>query len=631
MHSSTAASLNAFAVWPPIQSVWALAFSKHTFLYLGNLGTILCVWWAMQRMFRYGLVFLFSSQIGLSFAQKTTPSLNAAHISPTLYFPSAPDEVSSRAPLQARVAAKIHQLPSASAAQLADGLDGVDELSVALQRHLAYIKVQALENSDNQALRAGGDQIAAAQTQLDAAVAQRLRAVPSAQIASLGRYAYLAQQLQGDTAHGFSPDAESYRGAVTIPLEASLSDSYDRVIESLGKGGKEVGSPDAAKRRVALAARKAVYDQAAPAVATLLGTLVEVENRDAIAQGYANAAERKYESLGLNSALVDRMVASVQSQAPVYRRYEQVRAEHTAKALSVSAPLADEQDIASAGANQISLAEAREMVLASLKPLGRDYTQRFTALLDPANGRLDLEGGTHRAETGTSISAYDAPTALYYEGYQGSLRDVSKITHEGGHTIHRELMNSSGLPVYEREGPHYLFESYAIFNELLLLDQATRSATTPGAREYALERFVSAEETSFEKNLYTQAAGHAMLDRAKVDAIFQSSIQPYEFYPMTDAGVSRNWMRKSLVFEDPLYLVNYLYASVIAVALFDKAHSDPGFAEKYAALLRRGFDADPQMLLATMDIRLDDPHLVEGVAYLFEQKTNELQGLYAGR
>jgi hypothetical protein len=159
--------------------------------------------------------------------------------------------------------------------------------------------------------------------------------------------------------------------------------------------------------------------------------------------------------------------------------------------LGVSTALAEEQDIASAGANQISLAEAREMILASLKPLGPDYARRFGALLDPANGRLDLEGGNHRAETGTSISAYDVPTALYYQGYQGSLRDVSKIAHEGGHTIHRELMNSSGLPVYEREGPHYLFESYAIFNELLLLDQATRSATTPAAREYALERLLS--------------------------------------------------------------------------------------------------------------------------------------------
>ena len=63
---------------------------------------------------------------------------------------------------------------------------------------------------------------------------------------------------------------------------------------------------------------------------------------------------------------------------------------------------------------------------------------------------------------------------------------------------------------------------------------------------------------------------------------------------MSDIGDSREWMRKSLLFEDPLYLVNYLYAAVVAVALYDRVQTDPGFAAKYEALLRRGFDAPAQ-------------------------------------
>ncbi len=57
-----------------------------------------------------------------------------------------------------------------------------------------------------------------------------------------------------------------------------------------------------------------------------------------------------------------------------------------------------------------------------------------------------------------------------------------------------------------------------------------------------------------------------MLDRAKIDSLYQQSIAPYEYWTVSDLGQSRGWMRKELVFEDPLYLVNYLYASVIAVA-----------------------------------------------------------------
>ena len=208
----------------------------------------------------------------------------------------------------------------------------------------------------------------------------------------------------------------------------------------------------------------------------------------------------------------------------------------------------------------------------------------------------------------TSSVTYHA-VALYFGGYDGSLRSTSKLAHEGGHAIHRELMNAGDIPIYERSGPHYLNEGFAIFNELLVLDRASQLASTRAERESALERllakisvelFTSAEETAFERSLYTETRGGALLDRAQIDVLF----------------------------DDPLYLVNYLYAAVVAVALYDRAHTDPDFASKYEALLRRGFDADPQMILARMGIRLNDPSLVKAAARLLQTKTDELQQLY---
>jgi oligoendopeptidase F len=99
---------------------------------------------------------------------------------------------------------------------------------------------------------------------------------------------------------------------------------------------------------------------------------------------------------------------------------------------------------------------------------------------------------------------------------------------------------------------------------------------------------------------------------------------------MSDIGASRNWMRKSLLFEDPLYLVNYLYAAVVAVALYDKAESDKNFAVEYEAFLRRGEYADPQTMLLSIGIRLDDPDVVKPVVKLFRQRTEELRTLYLG-
>lgn len=595
-----------------------------------SVGKLLCGGWIVATMLAS------SPREAMGQTAAETPAIESAHLSPTLYFPSATEELTSRNALHASVVLLDKALASSSSASLVKDLDNANGAMISLQRHWAYLRVQSLENTEDQVAKAARIAVSTDIDVLDAAMRSRLRQVPPDQVARLGRFSYLAKLARQDAEHDLSPDAQRYRGVVTAPFEGSIADAYDRLINTVG-GNKGITSTDLATRRASVASRNEAYEQIAPITANLLANLVEIENRDAAAQGYANAADRKYSSLGLSTTLVDQTLSAVQAEAPVYRRYEQVLAEHAARKLGIPSILSDEQNFAYAPSPQISLNEGRQLILESFQPLGQDYIRRFGDLLDPANGRLDLTGGNHRAHAGTSITVYDAPVAFYFSGYDGSLKSVSTMAHEGGHAIHRELMNASGIPVYERTGPHYLFEGYAIFNELLLLDHAAQVAKTPAQREYALERllwklsaelFMSAEETTFERSLYTKASGHPLLDRTSIDEIYHQSIAPYEFWPMSDVGNSREWMRKSLLFEDPLYLVNYLYAAVVAVALYERSHTDPDFVTKYENLLRRGVDAPPETLLASMGIRLDDPGLVKAAARLFETKTEELQQLY---
>jgi oligoendopeptidase F len=590
------------------------------------------------RISRYAAVATLSLCGMLCAQQLPAPNpLASAHISPTLYFRSAASEASSRADLHNQIAPTVKALSTKLTAALPSALDQAEALLAALQTHAAFIKIQTLENTQDQSAKIARDQIDTDQTVLESAIDARLRRIPARAIPSLGKYALLAREAQRDAAHTLSPQAEQYRGAVIPPAEQAIADAYDLLDDRL-PNPKGLYSSTLSLRRAAIDQRNAAYNAAAPEAATLLAELIDLENRDAAAQGFHNAADRKYQSLGLDDAQVTNILAAVKLQAPAYQNYQRLLAQHAATFLGVPSVHPSEIDLAAGAASPIPLDDAKHLILAALQPLGADYTQRFAQLLDPANGRLDLAGGPHRKNTGTSIAAYTAPTALYYSGYNGSLRDVSKIAHEGGHAIHREMMNASNLPIYQRSGPNYLFEGFAIFNELLLLDYAAQTAPNPQAKQHALEQllskislelFVSAEETTFERALYTEAAGKSLLDRPKIDEIFRTSIAPYEYWPVEDTGQSRDWMRKSLLFEDPLYLVNYLYASVIAVALYDKSHTDPDFATKYAALLHRGFDADPQVLLATLGIHLNDPNLIQPAAHLLDQKTAELQQLYA--
>jgi oligoendopeptidase F len=564
-------------------------------------------------------------------------NLDTSRISQSLYFDSDAAESSSRHDLHARLPELIRSLMSTPDHAIEPELARIEAFQVSVQRHAAYFKVKTLEDTKDAEARAARDEISADQDTLDAAVTLRLRQLPKSVGESLGKYALLARMSRMEGFHSLHPEAERYRGSVVAPVESAIADARDE-IENRIKKPSELKSADTPARRAAIAAWNASYQGVAAEESELLAVLVDIENRDAVAQGYRNAADRKYQELGLSESLVRSTLAAVQNQAPTYRRYQEVVARHAAKRLAVPFVVSSEVGLAMTACPSVPPNGAMKFILESLQPLGDDYVTRFARLLDPANGRLDLMGGANRANAGTSIVAYDGPTALYFTGYDGSLRQLGTIAHEGGHAIHRELMNASSIPVYQRSGPSYLFEGFAILNELLLLDHAARIAKTPSDKQCALEHFlskvtlelfVSAEEASFEMQLYEAAFGKSLLDRDKIDALYQASIAPYETWSTDGAGLSRGWMTKKLVFEDPLYLVNYLYASAIAVCLYDKLESDPSFGPMYATLLRRGFDKEPKDLLADFGIRFDSPEVFARAARLVEEKTRELERLYA--
>ena len=57
-------------------------------------------------------------------------------------------------------------------------------------------------------------------------------------------------------------------------------------------------------------------------------------------------------------------------------------------------------------------------------------------------------------------------------------------------------------------------------------------------------------------------------------------------------------MMVGLMYEDPFYDLNYVYAGLLALVYLDLYEADPAaFAQKYAALMRNGFDAPPRDLL----------------------------------
>ncbi len=116
----------------------------------------------------------------------------------------------------------------------------------------------------------------------------------------------------------------------------------------------------------------------------------------------------------------------------------------------------------------------------------------------------------------------------------------------------------------------------------------------------AFQVFTSAEEGALEQSIYEGAAAGQITDGAGLDALTLATLKDYDTWPRHRAGTGASMDdQEPDVRRDPLYLVNYLYAGLLATRLYEMALADPaGFAPRYRALQAGGFDAPPDALLA---------------------------------
>ena len=193
------------------------------------------------------------------------------------------------------------------------------------------------------------------------------------------------------------------------------------------------------------------------------------------------------------------------------------------------------------------------------------------------------------------------------------------------------------LPTYA-EGPHYLFEAFAIFNEFLLPDYLYNHEVDPHRRQFYLERFLEgkglemfrvAPEVVVEHAVYEGVGTGVIKGADDLDAL---SLRIYSRYSAVEPGneLKLKWMTISLMYEDPFYDINYVYGALLALNFYaiylrDKEY----FVPRYLALMRNGFVAPPTVLLKRfLDLDLHDPRLMANALSVLEEKITLLEKLY---
>ena len=286
----------------------------------------------------------------------------------------------------------------------------------------------------------------------------------------------------------------------------------------------------------------------------------------------------------------------------------------------------------------IPFPDALAHILDAERTMGPTYAAQFERLFEPANARVDWCREPACDDAGFSVGAPGATSALFYGAFNGSVDSVRAVAHEAAHAVHRQFMSEHQPIAAYQEGPKFMFESFAIFNELLVLDHLQRSTADPQARAALLRRFLddatfqvfgSAEETALEETLHADIAAGKARTAADLDARTLAVFADYTPGPLMADETKAYWARNKLYFIDPFYDVNYLFAGLLALEYLRQFERDPqDFERRYVALQSNGFDDTAAVLLKRfMQIDIDDPDtLVRGATGLIATRSATLEG-----
>jgi oligoendopeptidase F len=585
-------------------------------------------------------------------------------IDQTRYF-ATPD--TEQTDLKQRVE-EVSSFPSAAPqgpAQLLNYLKRAETLLAQLQRHDAYLNLRASRDLDDRADADAGDQAGDAIRRLLDTVAKALRTVGdttftqyATALPALKPYSYLLAIAAREVSHELPTDQQAIVDQLADPAQANLWTLYQQTLRStpFSKISTAAGeldvrkdsgvlseNPDRAIRQAAWEGRWEGYASREDIYAGILLGVVRLNDRVARLQHFPDAPSMVYFSRNLDRGQVTDALVAIETHADLLKRYQHLRAQHIAAMAGIADVRSWDLFLPSPGFTtpRMTLDQTRAAALSALEPLGPDHVAHFRELLDPVNRRMDVSAETgKRTNGGFSVRAPGIPTGLFVESYPlGLLGESRVIIHEGGHAIHGELMNESGVSPFYTRGPNWMSEAIATLNEFLLYDYLYQRSTDPKAKAFYLEALISditfqffgsAQEATLEQSIYDGVIAGQIKNAADLDALTLSIWSKYDIWAPLEPQLAHTWITKNLLIQDPLYLVNYLYAGLLATKMFDMLKQDPAsFQKRYAALLRNGFYAPPEDLLRNLFGRdLSQRQLVDDGMNILQQRVSSLAEIY---
>src|SRR5437762_772723 len=278
--------------------------------------------------------------------------------------------------------------------------------------------------------------------------------------------------------------------------------------------------------------------------------------------------------------------------------------------------------------------EAINKVIASLAPLGQEYTR---ALADGLRSRWCDRYETKGKRSGAfSSSSYQAPPYILMNYKEDVFADVYTLAHEAGHSMHTWFSAKSQL-FQHYDYPIFLAEVASTFNEELLTHFLLEETSDPKMRAYIINRQIDdmlgtlyrqTMFAEFEKVIHAieEAGGALTLDLFKGE--YRKLLEAYFGEAMAiDPSLDLECLRIPH-FYHAFYVYKYATGLSAAVTLSQRAlHGEPGAVEKYLGFLKSGGSQFPLETLRDAGVDMTTAEPIKSTIALFEMRLSELEAL----
>lgn len=277
--------------------------------------------------------------------------------------------------------------------------------------------------------------------------------------------------------------------------------------------------------------------------------------------------------------------------------------------------------------------EGKELVLEALKVMGKDYLDTVKHAMD--NNWIDVFEKKNKMSGGYSVGIHTVHPFILLN-YIKSLRDVSTLAHELGHTMH-SFYASKNQNIINANYTIMVAEVASTVNEILLANYLISKETDKMKKASLINEqldmiratlFRQSMFAEFEKEVHSKIEAGESLSSENLNDIYYSLVKKYFGSDVViDEDIKYEWARIPHFYRC-FYVYKYATGITSAIVIASKIlQGEAGYVEKYINMLSLGGAKGSLDLLKMVEVDLEKEDTYEIAFEYFRKNLEELKNL----